>query len=47
TQFYAHCHIIGEERDLATARMHLAKATQVVLRNGLVDILGIGAPERM
>ena len=47
TQFYAHCHIIGEERELATARMHLAKATQVVLRNGLVDILGISAPERM
>lgn len=47
TQFYAHCHIIGEERPLATARMHLAKAAQVVLRNGLEEILGIEAPERM
>ena len=47
TQFYAHCHIIGEERPLATARMHLAKAAQTVLRNGLEEILGIEAPERM
>jgi arginyl-tRNA synthetase len=47
TQFYAHCHIIGEERPLAVARMHLAKATQTVLRNGLVDLLGVSAPERM
>ena len=47
TQFYAHCHIIGEERSLATARMHLAKAAQTVLRNGLVELLGVDAPVRM
>ncbi len=46
TRFYDACRIIGEERALATARMHLARATQIVLRNGLT-ILGISAPERM
>ncbi|GIV62026.1 MAG: arginine--tRNA ligase [Rhodothermaceae bacterium] len=46
TQFYGHCRIIGEERALATARMHLAQAARLVLRNGLA-VLGISAPERM
>ncbi|GIV59528.1 arginine--tRNA ligase [Rhodocaloribacter litoris] len=46
TQFYGHCRIIGEERALATARMHLARATRLVLHNGLA-VLGISAPERM
>lgn len=46
SRFYGKCHIIGEPRPIATARIHLAKATQVVLRNGLT-ILGIEAPERM
>ena len=46
TQFYGHCRIIGEEKELATARMRLAVATRIVLRNGL-RILGISAPERM
>ena len=46
TKFYDHCHIIGEERALATARMHLALATRIVLRNGL-GVLGISAPEKM
>ncbi len=46
TQFFHHCHIIGEERALATARMHLALATRIVLRNGL-GVLGVSAPERM
>lgn len=46
TQFYGHCRIIGEERALATARMHLARAAQQVLANGLT-VLGISAPERM
>ncbi len=46
TQFYDHSRIIGEPEDIATARMHLARATQTVLANGL-GILGIDAPERM
>lgn len=46
TGFYDHCRIIGEEEQLATARMQLARATRLVLRNGLA-VLGISAPERM
>ena len=46
SQFYQHCRILGEARDLATARMALAKATQTVVRNGL-SVLGVSAPERM
>ncbi len=46
TQFYGHCRIIGEEHDLATARMYLARATRLVLANGL-RVLGISAPEQM
>lgn len=46
TQFYGQCRIIGEEPALATARMRLARAAQVVLQNGLT-VLGISAPERM
>lgn len=46
TQFYGQCRIVGEEKQLATARMHLAGATRLVLRNGLA-VLGISAPERM
>lgn len=46
SQFYRDCHIVGEARPLATARMNLAKAAQIVLRNGLT-VLGISAPERM
>ncbi|MEX0822000.1 MAG: arginine--tRNA ligase [Rhodothermales bacterium] len=46
TQFYGHCRIIGEEADIATARMALARATRIVLANGL-RVLGISAPEQM
>ncbi len=46
TQFYGNCRIIGEDEKLATARMHLADATRIVLQNGLT-VLGISAPERM
>lgn len=46
TRFYGHCRIIGEEAELAGARLKLALATGQVLRNGLT-ILGISAPERM
>jgi arginyl-tRNA synthetase len=48
--FYTDCRILplGEEAptDLNRARMWLAEATQIVLRNGL-DLLGVSAPERM
>src|SRR5690606_28779885 len=47
SQFYRDCHIIGAESEaLGLARLKLARATQLVLRNGLA-VLGIGAPERM
>jgi arginyl-tRNA synthetase len=46
TQFYGNCRIIGEEAELATARMHLAEAARLVLHNGLT-VLGISAPEQM
>ena len=46
SQFYDQCHILGEARPLATARMHLAEAARLVLRNGLT-VLGVSAPERM
>jgi arginyl-tRNA synthetase len=48
--FYTDCRILplgGEPpTDLNRARMWLAEATQIVLRNGL-DLLGVSAPERM
>ncbi len=46
TQFYGHCRIIGEAAELATARMSLALASRIVLKNGL-SVLGISAPDRM
>ena len=46
TRFYDACRIVGEEQSLASARMHLAEATRIVLNNGLT-VLGISAPERM
>lgn len=46
-QFYRDSHIIGaESEELGLARLHLAKAAQLVLHNGLM-VLGISAPERM
>ena len=45
-KFFEQCRIIGEEEQVATARMMLAEATQLVLKNGLT-VLGISAPERM
>ena len=46
TTFYHDCRIIGVDADFAHARMELAKATALVLRNGL-KILGIKAPDKM
>jgi arginyl-tRNA synthetase len=39
-------HVLGQEAPLQTARLALARAAQVVLRNGL-EVLGISAPDRM
>jgi len=44
--FYHDCRIIGQEEELAIARLSLAEATRTVLKNGLA-ILGISAPEKM
>lgn len=46
TSFYHDCRILGEDENLAQARMELAKAVAQVLRNGL-GILGISAPNQM
>ncbi len=46
TRFYDQCRIIGEQEDLATARMHLAEAARIVLHNGL-QVIGISAPTKM
>jgi arginyl-tRNA synthetase len=38
--------VLGVEQDLSRARLLLARAAAIVLRNGL-SVLGITAPERM
>ena len=45
-KFYTFCRILGSEKKLAEARLALAEATKIVLKNGL-GILGVTAPERM
>lgn len=45
-KFYTFCRIIGSEKKLAEARIALAEATKIVIRNGL-SILGVSAPDRM
>lgn len=45
-KFYTYCRIIGSEKDLAGARLALAEATGIIIKNGLA-ILGVTAPERM
>ncbi len=45
-KFYTFCRILGTERKLAEARVALAVASKIVLKNGL-SILGVSAPERM
>lgn len=46
TTFYHDCRIIGEEEKIMHARSELARATAIVLSNGL-SILGITAPDQM
>ncbi len=45
-RFYTDCRIMGTEQKLAEARIALAIATQIVIKNGL-SILGVTAPDRM
>ena len=45
-RFYTECRIIGSDKDLAEARISLAVAAQVILKNGLT-ILGLDAPDKM
>jgi arginyl-tRNA synthetase len=44
--FYHECRIIGVQEELMQARIKLATATKITLKNGL-SILGISAPEKM
>ena len=44
--WYHHCHVLGEAPAVERARLALARATQLVLANGLA-LLGLTAPERM
>ncbi len=46
TRFYHECRIIGEQRQLAAARIALARATRIVLQGGLA-VIGVTAPDRM
>jgi arginyl-tRNA synthetase len=44
--WYHKQHVLNEPEDVTRARLMLARASQIVLKNGLT-ILGISAPERM
>ncbi|HET9453297.1 MAG TPA: arginine--tRNA ligase [Gemmatimonadaceae bacterium] len=44
--WYHKAHVLNEPEEITTARLVLARAAQIVLRNGL-SLLGITAPERM
>ena len=45
-RFYTDCRILGSYKKLAEARISLAQAAQIVLKNGL-SILGVTAPDSM
>jgi arginyl-tRNA synthetase len=44
--WYHKAHVLNEPEEITRARLVLARASQIVLRNGL-SVLGITAPERM
>jgi arginyl-tRNA synthetase len=44
--WYHKYHVLGEPEPVQSARLALARATQLVLRNAMT-LLGIHAPERM
>ena len=45
-RFYHACRVVGDDPAVSRARLQIAAATRVVLRNGLA-LLGVSAPERM
>ena len=45
-KFYTFRRILGSEKNIAEARLALAVATRIVIKNGL-SILGVSAPQRM
>jgi arginyl-tRNA synthetase len=45
-QFYHACRIVGDDAELSAARLDLARATKVVLKNAL-GLLGVAAPSSM
>jgi arginyl-tRNA synthetase len=45
-KFYTFCRILGTEKDLAEARLALAGAVKIVIKNGL-KVLGVSAPDKM
>ncbi len=45
-KFYSHHRVVTEDKELTKARLLLADATRIVLRNGL-ELLGISQPESM
>jgi len=45
-KFYTFRRILGSEKNLAQARLALAVATKIVIKNGL-SILGVSSPEKM
>ena len=45
-KFYTFRRILGSEKNIAEARLALAVATKIVIKNGLA-ILGVSAPEKM
>jgi arginyl-tRNA synthetase len=45
-KFYTFRRILGSEKNIAEARLALAVATKIVIKNGL-SILGVSSPERM
>ncbi|SFM51570.1 arginine--tRNA ligase [Thermodesulforhabdus norvegica] len=44
--YYNHHRILGDDTELALARLYLARALRVVIRNAL-ELIGVSAPERM
>ncbi|MFI5234090.1 MAG: arginine--tRNA ligase [Gemmatimonadales bacterium] len=44
--WYHHCRVLGEAPPVEAARLALARATRIVLANGL-SLLGLSAPDRM
>jgi arginyl-tRNA synthetase len=44
--WYHHCRVLGEAPATEAARLALARATRIVLANGLT-LLGLSAPDRM